>query len=274
MPETASSPPPVSRPTALAALAVLSLTATVVLGTRAVQVWLDGVHTIDQAVELTIETGAAACAAWLAVGAVVGLACAVVGRAGRTWGSGQAFLARCAPGFVRRMAGVAVAASVGIGLASPGALAAPVPGGPGSDDPPPPGVVLDLGWRPSFGSAPAEQVGRDRSGSPQVLAGAVAGDTVRSAARSTGGADRHASGTGRGPAEVVVSRGDTLWSLAAAHLARNLDGERSDPTPARVAAEVTAWHAANQAEIGPDPDLIRPGTVLRVPTERTEGAQP
>lgn len=57
----------------------------------------------------------------------------------------------------------------------------------------------------------------------------------------------------------VVQPGDTLWDLAA----DDLGGRASS-------AEVTAYwhriHALNRALIGPDPDLIRPGQQLRMPT--------
>jgi resuscitation-promoting factor RpfA len=59
-------------------------------------------------------------------------------------------------------------------------------------------------------------------------------------------------------APVLVRRGDTLWAIAARHLpARAGDAD--------VAAAWPAWFAANRDRIGPDPDLIRPGTHLRVP---------
>lgn len=60
------------------------------------------------------------------------------------------------------------------------------------------------------------------------------------------------------PAEVVVMRGDSLWSIAAAHL-----GPRA--TAAEIAAEWPRWHTANRAAIGADPDVILPGTVLQPP---------
>jgi nucleoid-associated protein YgaU len=56
---------------------------------------------------------------------------------------------------------------------------------------------------------------------------------------------------------VVVRPGDSLWSLAAA----------ADPgaTTAQVARRWPRWYAANRAVIGPDPDLLIPGTVLITP---------
>lgn len=58
--------------------------------------------------------------------------------------------------------------------------------------------------------------------------------------------------------EVVVRSGDSLWSLAAARL----------PRSAGPAAVDRAWrevYAANRAEIGADPGLIRPGQRLELP---------
>ena len=60
------------------------------------------------------------------------------------------------------------------------------------------------------------------------------------------------------PHTVVVHPGDTLWAIAADSL----------PTGAAPAAVDRAWrslYAANQAVIGPDPDLIHAGTELRLP---------
>ena len=58
---------------------------------------------------------------------------------------------------------------------------------------------------------------------------------------------------------VVVHRGDSLWSIAAATLGPG--------TPdARIAAAVGRIHAANASTIGDDPDLIFPGQRLWVTT--------
>lgn len=58
--------------------------------------------------------------------------------------------------------------------------------------------------------------------------------------------------------EVVVRRGDTLWGIAARHLA-------ADATAAEIDTEWRRWYAANRAAVGPDPDLIRPGLRLAPP---------
>ena len=101
--------------------------------------------------------------------------------------------------------------------------------------------------------------------------------TAESGPRVTVGPDRgaatvHGGATGRGDAlltatrdvspgpaaEVVVVRGDTLWSIAARHLP-------PDATAADVASAVQRWHAANADVVGDDPDLILPGQVLTAP---------
>ena len=63
------------------------------------------------------------------------------------------------------------------------------------------------------------------------------------------------------PTKVEVEAGDSLWALAERHLDR-----------AGAAAVDQAWrllYRANRREVGPDPDLIRPGTVLRMPASLT-----
>ncbi|NEK85352.1 LysM peptidoglycan-binding domain-containing protein [Blastococcus saxobsidens] len=62
--------------------------------------------------------------------------------------------------------------------------------------------------------------------------------------------------------EHVVVRGDCLWSIAERRLAA---GTGSEPTSAEVAVAVRAWWQANADVIGPDPDLLLPGQVLRPP---------
>ncbi len=59
--------------------------------------------------------------------------------------------------------------------------------------------------------------------------------------------------------EVVVVRGDSLWSIAARHLP-------AGSTDAQVAEAVERWYAANAHVVGADPDLVRPGQVLVAPS--------
>jgi hypothetical protein len=61
----------------------------------------------------------------------------------------------------------------------------------------------------------------------------------------------------------VVVRGDCLWDIAADRLRSAGDA----PTDAEIAAAVHGWWSANADVIGPDPDLILPGQVLRPPDQ-------
>ena len=62
--------------------------------------------------------------------------------------------------------------------------------------------------------------------------------------------------------EHVVVRGDCLWDIAAAHLSDQLGRTASAAETARA---TSAWWSANAAVIGPDPDVLLPGQVLRPP---------
>jgi nucleoid-associated protein YgaU len=62
---------------------------------------------------------------------------------------------------------------------------------------------------------------------------------------------------------VLVRPGDSLWDLARSALASS---SAAAPSTAQVAVAWPAWWTANRAVIGDNPDLLLPGTVLRVPT--------
>ncbi|MFC5260775.1 LysM peptidoglycan-binding domain-containing protein [Kribbella qitaiheensis] len=64
------------------------------------------------------------------------------------------------------------------------------------------------------------------------------------------------------PASHVVQPGESLWSIAAAELGPAATDEA-------VATRWPQWYAANRRLIGPDPDLIHPGQVLRTPAPAT-----
>lgn len=64
-------------------------------------------------------------------------------------------------------------------------------------------------------------------------------------------------------ATVTVADGDSLWSLAAAHLP-------ADATDVDVALAWPHWYAANRAVIGDDPGHIEPGWQLTVPSDRED----
>ncbi|SNS02140.1 hypothetical protein SAMN06893096_101397 [Geodermatophilus pulveris] len=174
-------------------------------------------------------------AAWLwgALGLTVTALSALPGVAGAL----ARALTRCVlPASARRAAAVAL----GVGLVTGGPLLA----GCSTTPDPPAAVVL---------AASAQQPVADWPAPPPVPA------------------DRPTAPAGTGPVtdwpapaagEHVVLRGDCLWDIAAADLARRTGGT---PTDAGVAAAVAAWWQANAAVIGPDPDLLLPGQVLRPP---------
>lgn len=60
------------------------------------------------------------------------------------------------------------------------------------------------------------------------------------------------------PSEVVVHRGDTLWSIAARQLPATAPDQRIDALWRR-------WYERNRTVIGADPDLLLPGQVLSGP---------
>jgi nucleoid-associated protein YgaU len=69
--------------------------------------------------------------------------------------------------------------------------------------------------------------------------------------------------TTRPPAGAhVVVRGDCLWRIAESRVA---DAAGRSPTDREVLDAVQAWWSANAEVIGPDPDLLLPGQVLRPP---------
>jgi hypothetical protein len=66
------------------------------------------------------------------------------------------------------------------------------------------------------------------------------------------------SGQAIRPSTRVVGPGESLWSIAATELGPNA-------TDTQIATRWPDWYAANRTLIGPDPNLIRPGQVLRTP---------
>jgi nucleoid-associated protein YgaU len=73
--------------------------------------------------------------------------------------------------------------------------------------------------------------------------------------------DRPTGAGQQGPVKSATYRvvaGDSLWSLSRDHVG-------AGATDARVAATWPRWYAANRTVIGPDPDLLLPGTTLTVP---------
>lgn len=239
---------------------------------------------------LVVAVGVLA-ATWVGASALVAGTCAAVRSAGGAWRAGEAAVQRWAPGLVRRALAVAVAAGVGLGAAAGAHAAVEAP-------PAPPGITVDLGWTPTADLAAVGEPTPGPTADPAtILPGSTATPSVAdpaldAAASSAPTPDAPATATPAPvpPAAVApvtvapvaltplaapvtdvpaapapvggtveVRPGDTLWGIAA----RALGADASD---AAIAAEWPRWYAANAATIGPDPDVLRPGQVLVVPT--------
>ncbi|WP_369139965.1 LysM peptidoglycan-binding domain-containing protein [Modestobacter versicolor] len=168
------------------------------------------------------------CWAWGAVGLLLTVASTVPGGAGRLAG---VLLTVVLPAGARRAA--ALALGVGLATTAPALVAAPL-------------VV------PVTASAPTD-----------VGTGAEVGDVVPVDWPGAPLAQVVPDWPQVGPDDHVVVRGDCLWDIAARRLAL------ADPGGAVTAADVRQavqdWWQANAAVIGPDPDLLLPGQVLRPP---------
>lgn len=135
-------------------------------------------------------------------------------------------------------------ASPGLSPEEPLAIGRPATDLPATEPVGPPAASTTQGWTPPHQPDP---VGRAVRTSQQPPVRAVAGtprevETVMD--------------------EVVVRRGDSLWSITARHLG-------PDATDAEIAVEWPRWYAANRDAVGGDPDVILPGTVLRPPSTAT-----
>lgn len=213
--------------------------------------WLLGLAAAGLAVVLgwaVLATGAGVLDAWAARAGTRATAPAPV--VGPTQGR-AAVPARDRTGTPGRLVQVAVTAVVLAALTAPAAGAAVVRPGtvataPVTDDP---GAVEDVAppseaaQVPGSWSALADEDFR----APRTVAPA-------SAALVTGAPTRQPDEA----RQVVVTAGDSLWSLVEAHLGPGAGD-------AEVAAAWPAWWQANRSTIGDDPDLLLPGQLLTVP---------
>lgn len=96
---------------------------------------------------------------------------------------------------------------------------------------------------------------------PDRIATALSDRAVRPGPPSAASVSRRAPPRPDRIRTVRVGVGDCLWSLAA----RDLAAGHVDFRPVDVVLAWHRWYAVNRATIGPDPGLLRPGEVLRVP---------
>jgi nucleoid-associated protein YgaU len=202
----------------------------------------------DEVLTAVVASAAFAGTAWLALGTLLELLSLVPGVIGS---AARRVTDLITPRLLRRLVG----AVLGVGLAAgvlPGASVARSTGVVHvAPSPPDPAFapLPDPGW-----SAPADPPrtapGRGWVPRPPVVR-AHPDVRVLSPAPPAG---RH----GDAPVEVVVRRGDSLWSIAAQHLG-------PDASDAQIARAWPAWFESNRGVIGDDPDLLRPGQVLHAP---------
>lgn len=171
---------------------------------------------------------------WWTVG-LAGLAITVLGH--RTGHAAWARLgARLTPAILRRVGAAVLGAQL---LGSPAAWA---------DAPPAQAPSVSASWTAGTTAAPPTVAG---AGLPD------AGWTPRAPQTAPPGGGAAQRPTTDRPT-VTVRAGDCLWDIAARELG-------PDATPREIDRRWRDWHRENAAAIGPDPDVIVPGTVLTAP---------
>ena len=193
---------------------------------------------------------------------------------------------RVTPAVVRRWAAVALGASLTASVL-PGTAVAASLRGPGwsaaSTGTPTPGSMGKATSSPTSGSSGAPEPGWSSLPSPAAPSPTATATTAPSPTATATTAPHGPGWTPRRPparqriapdllvgrdrtaasAEVVVRRGDSLWSIVRAQLGPGA-------TDAEIADAWPRWHAANARRVGPDPHLLLPGTRLVPPTDRHE----
>jgi len=226
---------------------------------------------VEELVALVVVALGLLAAVTLSIGCLL-LALAALGPA--RWSSRLARAARAlTPRVLHRAIGVGLGA--GLGLLGPLGMAG--------------ATEIDLGWavtthdedvdaqpassqdgQPSAVEAPATAPAADPTPATPLLRAPTDDDPARQASASVLPTPASAPPPPVPPppvpppsVPVTVAPGDSLWSIAAAHLP-------ADAAAAQIAATWQRWYAANAALIGPDPGLILPGQHLVPPTAEQE----
>lgn len=113
-----------------------------------------------------------------------------------------------------------------------------------------------LGIQPNQNIAPVWQPTETEA--PETLHPQWKPRKVRTGTGPMIGAIRNEQAADSGESTVTVLKGDSLWSISAAHLGPYA-------TDVEIAAEWPRWYAANKQTIGPNPNHLIPGQVLTIP---------
>lgn len=201
--------------------------------------------------------------AWWIATFLLAMAAALLRQSGRGRCAGAA--AKLSPAFMRRLA-VAILglnlSGIPLASASPTAQLEPAwsPTHESATSSSIPAQWMPAQWTPDRGPSPhLSAVPLSESGSseidphwqprPPVADPGLLGTNPQRAAEQHASPDR---------GEVVVKRGDSLWSIAA----RQLGPMASDVD---IALHWPKWYAANRNVIGGDPGLLIPGQILQPP---------
>lgn len=219
---------------------------------RTVAAWVAGQPArADEVLAALAAACALTCVAWLALGLVLGLLARIPGSIGR---AATAVADVVTPRVLRRTAAFVLGVGVAAGIAPGASVAAPahpvVATAVATTAMADPDAVTD----PDAAATPLPDPGFHSLPDPRWVPAAPA---VRPQA-DVSVLSRAPAAETASPAEVVVQRGDTLWSIAARHLGRGA-------SDAEIAEAWPAWYTANRDVVGDDPDLILPGQVLQAP---------
>jgi hypothetical protein len=244
--------------TAIGALVALELLTLAALKGAWLVIDHPGPASLDEGLVLVVLLACVLLLGWLVLGTAIACAAHLPGPRGAT---ARRWSRAVAPAATRRLAAVLVGAALS-GTMTPATAA-------GTADPPTgpersPGFALtvsppSVALAPSPSPAPASAPVPTRSSEPEP--GWTPSRPVHASASV---ARLVTTGSTARTSEVVVLRGDTLWSVARRHLGPGA-------SDAEVAAAWPHWYAANRDVIGPDPDVLLPGQVLRRP-DRSQSA--
>ncbi|MFV0252332.1 MAG: LysM peptidoglycan-binding domain-containing protein [Beutenbergiaceae bacterium] len=221
------------------------------------------IRTIDATVQVGVYGIGLALLLWYLATALVAAGCLLFRLAGSAWTVGESHLRTLGAPVARRLLAASIGGALAATLAITPAMATtdePSAGQPTptATDPASP-LAEDLGW----GAAPAPPAPIAPSPTAPPPTGPAPAPTPPASAPSNPAADTTPA---PGSQTYTVRPGDSLWRIAADHLA--------DPSTAQIAAAWPSWYQVNIDTIGAEPDLIHPGQVLHLPPPQPPPSAP